>query len=442
MKSRSSNRFPPRARRRLVGIASILPTGLAWLAAVGLAAGSRAAAAEPATVVLISLDGTRPADVRPDWLPALVDLGRRGAHAEALVPVNPSNTFPNHASLATGVHPDRHGIVNNEFDDPERGGFDEDAIYEWIESEPIWSIAERSGLPTASFYWVGSEGPWRGGPAPRETRAFSSRTLEKTKVDQILRWLAREDANERPRLVLSWFRGGDHAGHADGPGAPSVGRALRSQDRELARLVAGMEARGLFASTTLIVVSDHGMARAERRINLNQVLRKHGLRAKAIGIGGFSSIVAGPTRRRPRDLERIVDVVRAAGLEAHRREQAPADWHVDHPRFGHVVVRAPQGTAIVTPSTRILGFHGYDPRSPEMAALLVARGRGVRPGASLGRVSSLAVAPTVLTLLGLPVPEQMTEPPIAALTQLGAGAGEERGTGVEAVGSQATGGGR
>ena len=60
-------------------------------------------------------------------------------------------------------------------------------------------------------------------------------------------------------------------------------------------------------------------------------------------------------------------------------------------------------------------FHGYDATEPSMAGLLVARGRGVLVGAELGRVSSLAIAPTVLELLGLPVPSQMKEPPISAL---------------------------
>ena len=50
-----------------------------------------------------------------------------------------------------------------------------------------------------------------------------------------------------------------------------------------------------------------------------------------------------------------------------------------------------------------------------MAGLFVARGRGVLVGAKLGRVSSLAIAPTILKLLGLPVPPQMKEPAIAEL---------------------------
>ena len=371
-----------------------------------------------ATVVLISLDGTRPADLTKENLPSLVALGERGARAEALVPVSPSNTFPNHVSLVTGVHPDEHGIVNNNFDDPVRGPFNEKEIHAWIDSEPIWSIAERSGIPTASYYWVGSEGPWARGPGPRETRIFSPSTSEKTKVNTILRWLDAADPAKRPRLITCWFHGGDHAGHKDGPGAPSVHEALEPQDREIARLVREMDARGLFASTTLIFVSDHGMVGANTRVNLGTLLRKNGVRAKTFGVGGFASITVGPTRRSDRDLDRIVEIVGGAGLAAWRRERAPADWHVANPRFGDIVVRAPIGTAIVTARSLIDGFHGYAPSAPEMAALLVAYGRGVRSGASLGRVSSLAIAPTVLRLLGLPVPPQMKAEPIADLTRL------------------------
>ena len=160
------------------------------------------------------------------------------------------------------------------------------------------------------------------------------------------------------------------------------------------------------------------MAGAERRVNLGSLLRKGGARTKVIGIGGFASIYAGPSRRDARSLDRIVELARAAGLEAHRREAAPPDWHVGDVRFGDVVVRAPIGTAIVTPTSLIEGFHGYASSEPAMAGLLVAYGRGVGRGIALGRVSSLSVAPTVLTLLGIPIPEPMRAPPIPELTRV------------------------
>jgi hypothetical protein len=91
---------------------------------------------------------------------------------------------------------------------------------------------------------------------------------------------------------------------------------------------------------------------------------------------------------------------------------------VDDVRFGDVVVRAPIGTAIVTPTSLIEGFHGYASSEPEMAGLLVAYGRGVGRGLKLGRVSSLSIAPTVLRLLGLPIPAQMKSPPIPELIRI------------------------
>lgn len=396
--------------------------GLRGLAALGVllsfacAAPDPAARAErPASVVLISLDGTRPADLTPDRLPSLLAVGQAGAIGEGLIPVDPTNTFPNHVSLATGARPEVHRLVNNGFIDPVRGRFRRQAPHEWIEAEPIWSVAERNGVPSASYFWVGSEGPWSGGPGPGETRKFSSRTTEKTKVNRILEWLGRPDPETRPRLIVAWFHGADHEAHEHGPDSPEVAATLAVQDAQIARLVAEMERRDLFSSTTLIFVSDHGMAEAERRVALRDRLRSAGLRASVLGIGGFSSISFSEKSRNAERIARAVRVAREAGLEAFPRTQAPRGWYVDDPRFGDIVVRAPIGTAIVGSNTDLVGFHGYDARAPEMAALLVARGRGVLPGSRVERVSNLSVAPTVLRLLGLPIPETMRAAPIEAL---------------------------
>ena len=418
----AGRRWPAGLVRARFGAAFAL--GLALLLAVTACASERGAtpaasptpSASPPTVVMISLDGTRPADLRPDRLPSLVALAEQGAVAEALVPVDPSNTFPNHVSLATGVRPEVHRLVNNYFVDPERGRFRRNAIHEWIEAEPIWSVAERNGVRAASYYWVGSEGPWTGGPGPSETRKFSSSTREKTKVNRILAWLDEPDPAKRPQLVVAWFHGADHEGHDHGPGSPEVVRALLSQDAQIARLVREMEARGLFETTTLLFVSDHGMVGAERRVRLQDLLRESGLRVSVLGIGGFASVVLEGRSRTAEGAEQAVRIARAQGLEAWVREEAPDAWSVDDPRFGDVVVRAPVGTAIVSLLSRDLGgFHGYASSAPEMAGLLVARGRGVRPGTKLGRISNLSVAPTVLRLLGLPVPEAMGSPVIDGL---------------------------
>jgi arylsulfatase A-like enzyme len=50
-----------------------------------------------------------------------------------------------------------------------------------------------------------------------------------------------------------------------------------------------------------------------------------------------------------------------------------------------------------------------------MGALFLAVGRGAKPGAELGELHSLDVAPTILSLLGLEVPDSMQGRPIASL---------------------------
>jgi predicted AlkP superfamily pyrophosphatase or phosphodiesterase len=386
-------------------IPSVIPGLLALLLAPA-PAGSAGPA--DAAVILISLDGTSPETGRRG-LASLAELARRGAVAERLVPVFPTNTFPNHVTLVTGVHPERHGIVDNAFLDPERGAYDKESDPSWIEVEPLWSLAEASGIPTASFHWVGSEGSWRSGRGPRYWKRFDADVEEREKVAQILAWLDLEPA-VRPRLVTAWFHGADHAGHRFGPDAPEVLEALRVQDAALAELLAGLERRGALATTTLLVVSDHGMDGVRRRVDLAAALRAAGIRARVFGGGGFATLsVPGGAAAEAR----AVEVARRLGLEAWRRADAPPELRLGSARFGEAVALAPPGVAIG--SLRLRGVHGYRPGQARMAALFAAVGRGVPAGLALGEVRSIDVAPTVLGLLGAPIPAWMEGRPIPAL---------------------------
>jgi hypothetical protein len=383
---------------------------------VGVVAGScgwplRAFAAT--TVIVISLDGTRPADLHEARLPALDDLATRGARADRLVPVFPSNTFPNHVSLVTGVSPPVHGIVNNVFLDPQRGLFRYLNDPSWVEVEPIWSIASRHGIVSAAYHWIGSEGPWRTGHGPAHWKEFDADTGEDEKVDQILDWLDIADPEQRPRLITSWFRGADRAAHRSGPGSPEARRTLRSQDRALARLVAGLEERRAFENTVLLVVSDHGMAPVAQVVDLRAAMRASGLDVSVLGGGGVATISTGG---RAAVAARAAEQVRALGLDALRPGVDSDDPRLRNSRFGDLVVLAPLGTAVSgRPGPPMRGAHGYPPDEPSMGALLIAAGRGIPSGSELGEVRNLDVAPTVLAWLGIGAPPWMEGRPIADL---------------------------
>lgn len=367
-------------------------------------------------VILISLDGTRPVDLVPENFPDFAPIANRGVVASRMLPSFPTNTFPNHVTLVTGVHPSVHGIVNNRFYDEERGFFAKRDIPGWLETEPIWSILERLGIPTASYHWVGSEGKWPSGCAPRYWKRFSVEASETAKVGQILAWLDIAEKDGRPRLITSWFPGADHVGHEAGPGSPRVGRVLRTQDRALSRLIKGIGERELWDETTLIVVSDHGMAAPVGRVNLEAALGLASIHAEVFGTGGFASVIIYPRHLKKREsINRIIQIARSLGLEAFSREDVPSDARVSNTRFGDVLVCAPVEIALVYRGLSLKGFHGYAPNTEEMSALFVAVGRGAERPLLIDQVESIDVAPTILRLLGVEVPGWMQGTAISEL---------------------------
>ncbi len=113
------------------------------------------------SVVVISWDGggadTVYALIDQGYLPHFAELRQQGAYAEYALSVDPSLTAPAQASIASGVYPDRHGIVSNAFHHPAdsfywyRLGYNE--LLEGV--EPIWVSASKAGLKSACLFFVG-----------------------------------------------------------------------------------------------------------------------------------------------------------------------------------------------------------------------------------------------------------------------------------------------
>ena len=131
-------------------------------------------------VVVLSMDGFRSDYPQRAHTPILDSLARVGVKA-AFRPCYPSVTFPNHYSMATGLHPDHHGLVHNTFwatdldssvyKISDRKAVENPAYYG---GEPIWNTAERQGVRTATYFWVGSETAV-GGKQPSIWKKFDSK---------------------------------------------------------------------------------------------------------------------------------------------------------------------------------------------------------------------------------------------------------------------------
>jgi len=320
-----------------------------------------------------------------------------------LIPPFPASTFPAHATLATGVYPDRHGIVANRFLDAERGAYRKEDDPSWLLSEPLWVTAQRQGVAAAVAEWVFSGGPWRG-TAASIRRPYSPGLSDGRRIDAIIEWLELPIA-ARPGLIMSYLQGVDATAHRAGPASPEVDDVVRSIDRLVGRLLAAAERSD--GEVALIVVSDHGMAAATRSHRLDRLLSGEAGRVRASSSGGSANLYC-PDQAACRAATERLEAI--PSLQVFAFEGLPPRLHYGRPgRTGDLVVVAPPGDLLLTKAPRGgaigRGVHGYHPEVREMWGVFFAWGSGLRAGVRLERMRAVDVAPLVCRLLGIHAPD-------------------------------------
>lgn len=366
--------------------------------------------------ILISIDGFRADYLDRGVTPRLGALAAAGVSA-AMRPAFPSKTFPNHWAIVTGLRPDRNGIVSNNMEDEakpgvkftmENGG---DPFW-WNAAEPLWVTAERAGIRSATMFWPGSNVAWGGalakgsshdtvgGTRPADWWPFDIAVPARQRVDGVIDWLRRPAAT-RPRFVTLYFDTIDTAGHAYGPDAPEITAAVGEIDATIGALADGLAALGQPAN--LVIVADHGMAATSRARTIALDTIADPADYRLFEAGPFASLFAVPGHEaalekallRPHD-----------HLQCWRKADIPARLHYGaNPRIPPYFCLAEVGwlTARTTPTREgDLGNHGYDNMAPEMAALFIASGPGIRPAGTLPSFENVDVAPLVRDLLHLP----------------------------------------
>lgn len=360
------------------------------------------------TVILIGVDGLRPDYLERGVSPTLSRLKAEGASGP-MRPSFPSVTFPNHYTLVTGKHPDNHGIVGNNMVDAELGRFslgNAAAVTDrrwWDGAEPIWVTAEKAGLVTGTMFWPGSEAAIQG-VRPTYWTKFDQSLPGDARVDQLLEWMDRPEA-ERPDFATVYFDIVDTAGHNHGPDGQETTAAVASVDASVARLIAGLQARGLADDAVLVVVSDHGMAATspERVMYLDDLIDPEALQIIYSGAAVFLN----PTPGREAEVAAAL-VKRHPNGECWTKATIPERLTLGrHPRVPAIVCAADPGWLFTTrarPVTREGGAHGYDNLAPEMAATFIAHGPRIARGVTVSDLDSVDVQPLLARLLGIEAP--------------------------------------
>lgn len=413
-----------------------------------------------ARVVLISLDGFAAfywTDPRVR-MPALRRLAERGVVARRMECVFPSTTWPTHASMVTGVRPDRHGVVANYVLDRTSGRAQHltgDPIYDadrLLRAPTVYDVAHAAGRRTAAIDWPCTRraaGLDFNLPFFKDQRVFESATDPAVwrelgalglPIDRLGEWselpkrFLRDDVvaeaaahvlhRHAPDLLLVHFLCADSFQHLHGPRSPEAYWALEYVDHCVGRVLAALPAGALERDTVVVVVSDHGFLPSDREIRINVRLRQLGLlkvdaegritegRARFVSNHGAGSVYVLDRAGRPS----LVGDLRSelAGLEGVTGVWDVSDFAAlglpvpdDNPMMGDLVLEAAPGYAFGDEAggddrlgpPRYRGNHGHRPDHPDNGAFFLAAGAGVRRSAELGAIMSRDVAPTVAHLL-------------------------------------------
>jgi len=370
--------------------------------------------ADRPTLILVSIDGFSHDYLSLYPTPALDRIAASGFRAEALRPVFPSLTFPNHYSIATGLYPSEHGIVSNRFPDDARDSWymlsDRSAVEDgrWYGGEPIWVAAEKHGLVSAAYFFVGTEAAIQG-VRPSHWNSFDASVTAGERVARVVEWLQWPD-DRRPHLITLYFEHVDTAGHDFGRGSPELAEAVAGVDANIGRLLDAIGDLGLAGEVNVLVVSDHGQA---NYVNPEDsfVLRDH------VDLAGLEVIAGGayawiyqqqPDRERALAIRDAINENWPHG-RAVLRDEAPAEWRVtDSPRYPEIFIVPDVGRGVVVEPEGLerltKGDHGWEPSEKAMHGIFLAAGPALPSGRMIGEVSVVEIYPLMLELLQIEAP--------------------------------------
>lgn len=369
-------------------------------------------------VILVSCDGFRWDYVQRFQPPNLMKFIAEGVQAESMTSCFPSKTFPNHYSIATGMYPDHHGIVGNGFYDPARddeyrlGNREKVEDGTWYGGTPIWVQAIKSGMISASYFFVGSEAAVQG-IRPTYYFRYDGSVPNDRRVEQVLDWLKLPE-KKRPHIITLYFSDMDNIGHRYGPNADDKLReGLLGLDATFGKLFEGVKQTGL--PVNIIIVSDHGMLETPNDKLLPTDLLEHSDRYRFLNGGATAHFYlkegadAGSVLK---ELQLKEDHFRVY----HTKDLPLFETPPTNPRWGDLMAIPDSGYYFM--SQRIIdkrkssgkevsGEHGFDPAIQDMHGIFYANGPAFKKGLSIGEFKNINVYPLICHLLGLDVPKDV-----------------------------------
>ncbi len=353
---------------------------------------------------MLSLDGFRWDYPSRFNTPVLDSLAKAGVFAE-LKPCFPSKTFPNHYSIATGLYPDHHGIVLNDFYAPllnrnysisDRNSVGDGVFYG---GEPIWVTAQKQHLNNAVLFWVGSEADVQG-IRPQRWYNYKQDLPFESRIDSVVTWLKLPE-NKRPHLILWYYHEPDNIGHKDGPYGNETKKTVEQLDKWLGMFFTQMRKLPEFNKYNFIVTSDHGMGKItpDKSLFLTRLIDTSDI----LIINGSNPVFN--LKVKPGKLEKVYrQLKKTSHLSVWKHDSLPLRLHYGtNPRTLDLTVAADSNWSIyLNQKTNYgKGTHGYDNDWKAMHAIFYAAGPAFKKGYKHKVFENVNIYPLITHILNL-----------------------------------------
>jgi len=362
-------------------------------------------------VIFISADGLRYDLVDKYHAEHLQSLKEKGVATTHMIPAYPSVTFPNHYTLATGLYPAHHGLVDNTIYDPAKKAFyrtkDKQAVCDssWYGGIPLWTLAEQQRLLSASFFWVGSEADI-GGLRPAYWYPYNEKIPLADRINDIKNWLTLPEA-QRPHLIFFYLYHVDHAEHTYGVDSKEAIDAVHLVDNTIWQLTRTIDS--LHLPVNYILVSDHGMSAID---TLHTLSLPAAVDTTKFIIAGNETLV----QLYAKDKKEVIPVYDALKKEdrtddyaVYLPDETPARWHYTKKddRFGRIgdillVAKAPYVFELHGKKP-LPANHGFDNALPDMGATFYAWGPAFKQHLIVPAFENVDVYPLIAQVLGLKI---------------------------------------
>jgi predicted AlkP superfamily pyrophosphatase or phosphodiesterase len=356
-------------------------------------------------------------------VPNMRRLMKEGASA-TVVGVAPSETWPAHASLVTGVSPWQSGILSN----VGPGANDRYFAASAFKTETLWDAAGKSGRKVGTIYWPSTLGAnvafdfpeyWqarKGNAVPLDPivqkatpNGIGARVAKMFPAFEKELWDDSSSANaalcllgtDKPDVLFMHMAEADAEQHETTALSIYAREILENDDDLIGQILKRLE-----PGTMVALVSDHGFENNNRTIRPKVLLRQAGVKGRVEVADGLIGTPDAPVADELRKLmaagkkNGIAREVKMAEVKA--RAPALGRWVAAFDTMPDYVASDEEHGPGVGPGSHN-GAHGFWPTRPGYRSVFILSGEGIRP-VKLGEIDMLQIAPTLADAIGVRLP--------------------------------------